>query len=542
MHISKKILVFLLFSLVNLPRLLAAQTPPPNDAFANRLGLSGPAGQVIGTNIGATRESSEPEHAGNAGGSSVWWSWTAPATGSFQMNTRGSDFDTLLAIYTGRDVGSLTVVAANDDTFGATSGVTFLAQEGRTYRIAVDGFRGAMGNIVLEWSASGSISGQVTEAPSGSPLVGVRVDIVDTSGTFVSFGITDASGHYRTERGLAAGTYFAGTANVAGLIDMVYMEQPCIGLCTSEDLLAGTAIVVQAGEETMHIDFQLAPGGTVSGQVTEAVTGQPLVGVDVDIVNTRGRLVSLGFTDNHGRYITESGIPAGRYFAYTLNFSGFIDVVYAARPCTGFCADEALQGVQIEVRAGRDTSEIDFVLVRGGTISGRVTDATTGLPLQGGDINLFDSLGNFVSFVVTDDAGIYRFAGGLTPGTYFASTSDFTGFMETVYENRPCSGPCTAQQVRAGTPIRVNAREETPGINFAVQPDCQADGNVDGVEGLSPNDALLVWQYFLHPITFPLSMCQQSRADVSPPLGEITPADALCIFRGFLGIASCLGQ
>jgi hypothetical protein len=66
------------------------------------------------------------------------------------VSTEGSDFDTTLGVYTGSTVNALTLVAGNDDFGpGLTSSVTFNAVAGNTYQIAVDGFGGQAGNIVL---------------------------------------------------------------------------------------------------------------------------------------------------------------------------------------------------------------------------------------------------------------------------------------------------------------------------------------------------------------------------------------------------------
>ena len=84
-----------------------------------------------------------------AGGASLWWSWTPPASGAVTIDTQGSDFDTLLAVYTERSVDALTVVASNDDATGLQSEVSFMAQQGVVYHIAVDGYGGATGSVVL---------------------------------------------------------------------------------------------------------------------------------------------------------------------------------------------------------------------------------------------------------------------------------------------------------------------------------------------------------------------------------------------------------
>lgn len=127
---------------------------PGNDSFAARLPLTGSNITLTDNNTGAyVTDLGEPTHAGNAGGKSLWWSWTAPANGTVNINTTGSDFNTLLDVYTGTAVNALTVVASNDDApASVTSAVSFMATAGTTYQIAVDGFNGATGNITLNIS------------------------------------------------------------------------------------------------------------------------------------------------------------------------------------------------------------------------------------------------------------------------------------------------------------------------------------------------------------------------------------------------------
>jgi hypothetical protein len=125
-----------------------------NDAFANRIVLTGASVTTTGTNAGATKETGEPAHAGNAGGKSVWWTWTAPASGTVTIDTTGSTFDTLLAVYTGSSVTALTAVTggSNDDNPAGgmtTSKVTFSVTAGTVYQIAVDGYAAAAGSITL---------------------------------------------------------------------------------------------------------------------------------------------------------------------------------------------------------------------------------------------------------------------------------------------------------------------------------------------------------------------------------------------------------
>ena len=108
--------------------------PPPNDAFADRVVLSGATASATGANIGACKEPGEPIHAGATGGHSVWWTWTAPANGRVTITVGGS-FYKVFAIYTGTDLASLAPVANSNS--GAA--LNFEAIGGQAYQIAVDG-------------------------------------------------------------------------------------------------------------------------------------------------------------------------------------------------------------------------------------------------------------------------------------------------------------------------------------------------------------------------------------------------------------------
>ena len=129
---------------------------PGNDNFSAATVVSGSRVSVTGSNVGATKETSEPNHAVDPGGKSVWWKWTCQNSGPVTVSTAGSNFDTLLGVYTGGSVGALTQVAANDDVSltDKTSSVTFTGTAGTTYAIAVDGWGFDSGAIALNITAT----------------------------------------------------------------------------------------------------------------------------------------------------------------------------------------------------------------------------------------------------------------------------------------------------------------------------------------------------------------------------------------------------
>lgn len=131
---------------------------PANDNFIDRTPLSGPSVRDEVSNTEATYERGERDHGALAGaswiGKSVWWSWTAPTNGIVVMDTVESSFDTVMTVYIGDALGSLTAVASSDniDDASTRSRVTFPVTTGRIYQIAVDSSAasGNTGTAVLQ--------------------------------------------------------------------------------------------------------------------------------------------------------------------------------------------------------------------------------------------------------------------------------------------------------------------------------------------------------------------------------------------------------
>src|SRR5262245_53098356 len=63
---------------------------------------------------------------------SVFYSFTPGSTGRVQVDTIGSDYDTILGVYR-RTTGQVRAMRCDDDRFGFTSGVRFRAVAGTTY-------------------------------------------------------------------------------------------------------------------------------------------------------------------------------------------------------------------------------------------------------------------------------------------------------------------------------------------------------------------------------------------------------------------------
>ncbi|MDX6400038.1 MAG: large repetitive protein, partial [Gaiellaceae bacterium] len=114
--------------------------PPPNDDFANAEAISGPTGQVSGTTNGSTTEALEPNP--QTGG--VWYSWTAPSTGTFRFECPSSSFQMALEAFSGSALGSLTSLGS-----GCPTDVAVTA--GQVVPIRVAGLEATSGDFLLSW-------------------------------------------------------------------------------------------------------------------------------------------------------------------------------------------------------------------------------------------------------------------------------------------------------------------------------------------------------------------------------------------------------
>jgi hypothetical protein len=148
---------------------------PPNDDFDAATSIEGeffgvePNGfyraETPGYNWGATKEVGEPDHAGDPGGASVWYSWTAPASGLAEFRTSCCPvWPPVLGVYRGDAVSGLTVVGGGEE-------VTVPVTQGESYEVAVDGLANS-GEGVL-WMGSFLVSVEMKPPavlPIGGPL------------------------------------------------------------------------------------------------------------------------------------------------------------------------------------------------------------------------------------------------------------------------------------------------------------------------------------------------------------------------------------
>jgi hypothetical protein len=121
--------------------------PPPNDLPAGAIAIE--PGEAVTTKTGgADPDGEEPtECLGAPPTYSVWYTLEGTG-GQVTLDPAGSDFDTVIAVYT-RDGDTFTEVACVDDDEDLQGALTFDTDAGVTYWVQVGGFFGDFGTLVL---------------------------------------------------------------------------------------------------------------------------------------------------------------------------------------------------------------------------------------------------------------------------------------------------------------------------------------------------------------------------------------------------------
>lgn len=141
-----------------------ALVSPANDFFADAVDLGAASSVAItGRNVDATVEAGEDTCCFTA--STVWYRWTAPASGTYRVQTCGSDFNTYLKVYKGTAVAALEEVATNNDAAGCgatgdRAAVDFIAGASTVYFLQIGSAREPRGTI------AGSIAPAAAPAPT----------------------------------------------------------------------------------------------------------------------------------------------------------------------------------------------------------------------------------------------------------------------------------------------------------------------------------------------------------------------------------------
>jgi len=344
---------------------------------------------------------------------------------------------------------------------------------------------------------AGTMIGRAVSKATGDPIAGICADVYDSSDTLIGTAESNAGGWllYPAITVTLADSWSSSKARVYDCNDLGYAERWHFGL-------------VEYLSERGRFESELAPPGEIVGTVTGPF-GSPLNGICVSLWQGATHLEDE-LTDSEGWY-DFSGLTDG---GYELDFEDCNDPVNY----------EPEWDVPVVVVGGEATYH-DQSLEFASTITGVVTDASTGLPLQGICVigteewfmgsrfwfELTDALGRYTLVVPTESEHQYvrAYWCGEGPAQYGEQWWDGAGSFE------------------EATDLAMTLPGHRTGVDIAMPKMASLQGTLTGADGLPAETYILLEPQFEPNGYVPFGT---SNTDGTYRLDNIEPGEYLVSF------------
>ena len=246
-------------------------------------------------------------------------------------------------------------------------------------------------------------------------------------------------------------------------------------------------ISLAAGQNVVEMDFALAEGSVIQGQVRDESTGEPLAGIDVMVwpSHWNGLIVPHAATTDADGYYQVHHLPNDSYFVMAApdpesDLADYIFEIYD----DALCPDG---GTPLIIDSPQVADGVDFDLTQGSTISGTVTYG--GIELGGVDVRAAGEFCSWHRATVTDEFGDYTIR-ALPPDTYavFAHPSEDDDCAWRAYQDKPCMQQADWLTIASGMHVS--------GVDFALTQAGLVTGTVydeDTGEPLAGIDICVHW-------------------------------------------------
>jgi 5-hydroxyisourate hydrolase-like protein (transthyretin family) len=301
-----------------------------------------------------------------------------------------------------------------------------------------------------EAAGTGSISGTVTDEVTHTGIDEAEVCASQIGGEG-DYGCTDASGDGSyTITDLSPGKYRVGfyPPYSKNYVREYYDDQ--------NDYDKADSVTVADGATTSGIDAALAAGARISGTIRDAISEAPLQGIEACIYEQGDfEYDTCASSDVGGKYEVD-GLSAGTYkVRFKLPFSS-LDHTHVGQYYDG--KSSLASADPIVLSTGEDQGGIDANLEEGGKISGTVTRANGGAPLQ--YISVCASPVHYETGSygcgTTDASGHYTIT-GLGADEYTVSFSGGTDYVSEYYNDATYTGATKITVANATTVPSIDA-------------------------------------------------------------------------------------
>ncbi len=369
----------------------------------------------------------------------------------------------------------------------------------------------------------GTISGSILESVTNNPLDTLVAKVVSPDGRNnyqLGAVLNNLTGSY-TVKGIPDGDYRVylqpddyGQNGIHGdnqHIPVIYGGPQC-NIC--ERLLAtgsgiGTILTIASANTITNINFSVEIGASISGNIVDntslnAVQNYAFIVLFNDsnsIVNYKAIEGTSTNPTADGSYFL-GGLLAGNYYVQGEGGDYYQRELYNNRPCYfGGCYRNL--GDLVSLASKENKVAINFLLEKGGLISGNIIDEITGLPIIGEAYNetileVVDASGVVVGGAYAQNDGTYTTAKGIPAGTYSIRTgSMFQGQLTKPYVNEKYNDvQCAGIACDFSSPnIIVVTDATTSGIDFALTTGNSFTGTVTDLSTGAPIGGVHVLAY-----------------------------------------------
>jgi len=329
-----------------------------------------------------------------------------------------------------------------------------------------------------------SIAGHVGRADTGRDIPERLVTLRRQNNYYLQT-TTDAAGNYNFS-GLPADSYqvvvdFSQAADQLALLPQVYAghDYDVMDQQTTPD-----NVTLAEGNAATGIDFVLHTGSAFSGTISSVINGQPLA-TDVAVRRltpvaanffwsfggSLGHVISPSNPLPSGQYLIQPLLPGTFHVAFGMGTTTFTPQYYADANTEVAAQTVTLTGPTI-------VGGIDGHLTPRQTITGHITDASTGAPIPNVIVRAGPAIGPFGLLqsgvpALTDASGFYLLQ-GLDPGTVYVWVSDVPGYRDQIYPN--VFGCCfIGPGVQA---VQLNADQQVANIDMGLSLGAYVSGRV----------------------------------------------------------------
>ncbi len=282
----------------------------------------------------------------------------------------------------------------------------------------------------------GVLQGTVTDAVTGLSIEGVTVNLYDANGNHMGVRAPTSTDTTSSRISLPAATGCGSTA--ATMPSSVHHNAATFG--------TASAVTINPGATTTINEDLTYLYGTLRGTVTDAVTGLPIEGIWVEVYDLSQNY--SGYRPRPTRTATTSSRRSPPVVTGSMSAGDADHLEEWHHDAASFGAATTVTVTSKGIITANES------LTPYGTLDGTVTDAVTGLPIDGAGVNLYDASGNHLGTAYANINGYYKFE-DRAPGSYRVRFEGGNYSLEW-YHSVATFGTASAVTVNPGATTTVN--------------------------------------------------------------------------------------